>query len=85
VEETAMRIEILGTGCARCNRLEAVARATADRLRIPYEIVHVRDIDAIVQRGVMTTPALVIDGRVVAAGRVPTAAELASWLAGAAG
>ena len=76
-----MMIEVLGTGCAKCNRLEAVAKAAADKLGVPYEITHVRDINAIVQRGVMATPALAIDGRIVVSGRRPSEAELTSWLA----
>jgi small redox-active disulfide protein 2 len=75
-----MVIEVLGTGCAKCKKLEAIAKAAADRLGISYEIAHVRDINAIVQRGVMATPALVIDGRVVVSGRVPSEAELAALL-----
>jgi len=75
-----MKIEVLGTGCAKCNKLEAVTRAAADKLGVPYEIEHVRDINAIVRRGVMTPPALVIDGQVVVSGRVPSDAELTSWL-----
>lgn len=75
-----MLIEVLGTGCAKCNKLEAMAKAAADKLGVPYEITHVQDINAIVQRGVMTTPALAIDGRIVVTGRVPSAAELISWL-----
>jgi len=75
-----MTIEVLGTGCAKCNKLETMAKAAADRLGISYEIAHVRDIGAIVQRGVMATPALAIDGRVVVAGRIPSEAELVTWL-----
>jgi small redox-active disulfide protein 2 len=75
-----MMIEVLGTGCAKCNKLEAMARAAAEKLALPYEITHVRDVDVIVQRGVMTTPAIAIDGRVVVSGRIPSEAELASWL-----
>ena len=75
-----MMIEVLGTGCAKCNKLEAMARAAAEKLGVPYEITHVQDINAIVQRGVMTTPALAIDGQVVVSGRVPTESELTSWL-----
>jgi len=75
-----MMIEVLGTGCAKCNKLEAIAKAAADKLGVPYEITHVKDINAIVQRGVMTTPALAIDGRIVVTGRVPSEAELTSWL-----
>ena len=75
-----MMIEVLGTGCAKCNKLEAMAKAAADKLGLPYEFTHVKDINAIVQRGVMTTPALAIDGRIVVTGRVPSEAELTSWL-----
>ena len=75
-----MMIEVLGTGCAKCNKLEAMAKAAADKLGVPYELTHVKDINAIVQRGVMTTPALAIDGRIVVSGRVPSEAELTSWL-----
>ena len=75
-----MLIEVLGTGCAKCNKLEAMAKVAADKLGVPYEITHVKDINAIVQRGVMTTPALAIDGRIVVTGRVPSEAELTSWL-----
>jgi small redox-active disulfide protein 2 len=75
-----MMIEVLGTGCAKCDRLESMARSVADRLGVAYEIAHVRDIGQIVQRGVMTTPALAIDGRVVVVGRLPSEKELTSWL-----
>jgi small redox-active disulfide protein 2 len=75
-----MMIEVFGTGCAKCSKLEAMAKAAADKLGVPYEITHVKDINAIVQRGVMTTPALAIDGRIVVTGRVPSEAELTSWL-----
>ena len=75
-----MMIEVLGTGCAKCNKLETMARTAADKLGLPYEITHVRDINAIVQRGVMIPPALAIDGRIVVSGRLPSEAELTSWL-----
>lgn len=75
-----MMIEVLGTGCAKCNRLETMAREAADKLGVPYAITHIRDINTIVQRGVMITPALAIDGRVVVSGRLPSEAELTAWL-----
>jgi len=75
-----MKIEVLGAGCAKCNKLESIVKAAADKLGVPYEITHVRDINAIVQRGVMATPALAIDGRIVVTGRIPSPTELASWL-----
>jgi len=75
-----MMIEVLGTGCAKCNKLEAMVRSVADKLGVSYEIMHVCDINAIVQYGVMTPPALAIDGRIVVTGRLPSEAELTSWL-----
>ena len=75
-----MMIEVLGTGCAKCDKLEAMAKSAADKLGVPYEITHVQDINAIIQRGVMSPPALVIDGRIIVSGRIPTEAELTSWL-----
>lgn len=75
-----MMIEVLGTGCAKCNKLEAMAKSVAERLGVPYEVTHVRDINVIVQRGVMITPALAVDGRIVVSGRLPSEAELTSWL-----
>jgi small redox-active disulfide protein 2 len=75
-----MMIEVLGTGCAKCNKLEAMTKSVAEKLGVPCEIIHVRDINAIVQRGVMVTPALAIDGKLVVSGRVPSETELESWL-----
>jgi len=75
-----MTIEVLGTGCAKCDKLEDMTRTVAERLGVSCEIKHIQDIDAIVQRGVMAPPALVIDGRVVVSGRMPSEAELTSWL-----
>lgn len=79
-----MRIEILGTGCTKCNLLERTTRAAADRLGLHYELEHVKDIREFAKRGVMFTPALVVDGKVVVAGRVPPAAELERLLGAAA-
>lgn len=71
-----MKIEVLGTGCAKCNKLEEMARTAAGKLGVAYEIVHIRDINEFVARGIMMTPALAIDGKVVLSGRVPGEAEL---------
>ena len=60
-----MLIEVLGTGCPKCNKLEEMAKQAADRLGVSYRIEHVHDIMAMVERGVMAPPALVIDGNVV--------------------
>lgn len=71
-----MKIEILGTGCAKCNMLEAATKSAADSIGLDYKIEHIKEIGEIIQRGVMMTPALAIDGQVKASGRVPSSDEL---------
>ena len=75
-----MKIEILGTGCPKCNLMEATAKAAADKLGLKYEIDHVKDINEFMRRGVMMTPALAVNGKVVVAGKVPREAEIATIL-----
>lgn len=65
------KIQILGTGCAKCQRLAAVANDAATQLGLTFEMEKVTDIDRIMSFGVMFTPALVVDGEVKVAGRVP--------------
>lgn len=75
-----MKIEILGTGCAKCKQLEKdVYNATAE-LDIAADISKVEDIKKIMTYKVMSTPALVIDGQVKIAGRLPRKEELCSFL-----
>jgi small redox-active disulfide protein 2 len=73
-------IEVLGSGCPNCRRLEANAREAVATVGVEAEVSHVTDPREIVARGVMGTPGLVIDGRVVSTGRVPGASEIARWL-----
>ncbi|MDX2200051.1 MAG: thioredoxin family protein [Phycisphaerae bacterium] len=75
-----MKIEILGTGCAKCNLLEQTARSAADKLGLTYQLEHVKDIKEFANRGVMFTPALVVDGKVVVAGKAPQEAEIVRML-----
>lgn len=63
-------VKVLGSGCAKCNQLEAAAKAALAELGMDSTIDHVTDFARIAQYGVMTTPALVVDGKVVSAGRV---------------
>jgi small redox-active disulfide protein 2 len=79
-----MKIEVLGTGCARCNALEAGVKLAADKLGLDYELVHVKEIAKFASYGVMVTPALVVDGEVKVSGRLPNEAELAKILTTAA-
>ncbi len=71
-----MRIEVFGTGCAKCNMLETNVRRVLAELGVEAEVVKVTSIDEMVERGLMSTPALAIDGEVVVAGRVPSPTEL---------
>ena len=63
-------VKILGSGCAKCNELEANTKAALEQLGMDTEIDHVTDFTQIASYGVMTTPALVVDGKVVSYGRV---------------
>jgi len=74
------KIEVLGTGCAKCKRLFANVEQAVKELKIAIEVVKVEDLDAIVESGVMLTPALLINGEVVAEGRVPDVNEIKSLL-----
>jgi small redox-active disulfide protein 2 len=79
-----MKIEILGTGCAKCNQLETNARAAAQRIGAPFELTHVRDIREFARRGVIFTPALAVDGKVIVAGRAASDSEIERMLRAAA-
>lgn len=63
-------VKILGTGCAKCNELEAATREALTELGMDANIDHITDFTQIAAYGVMTTPALVVDGKVVAFGKV---------------
>ena len=78
------KLQILGTGCAKCQKLTAETKAAADALGIQYTLEKVTDIQEIMNFRVMMTPALVVDGVVKVAGRIPSAAEITTWLATAA-
>jgi len=69
-------IEVLGTGCPKCEKLESLTRQAAHELNLECEVLKVKDIQTIIQRGVMMTPALVVDGVVKVTGRVPSLDEI---------
>jgi small redox-active disulfide protein 2 len=74
------RIEVLGTGCAKCGRLFANAEQAVKDLKITAEIIKVDDIAEIVGRGVMLPPALFINGEKRAEGRIPDVNEIKNML-----
>lgn len=75
-----MELKILGTGCTKCKKLEEVTKTAADELGIKYTIEKVTDIEKIMSFSVMSTPALVVNGEVKVAGRVPTVEDIKKML-----
>jgi len=73
-------LQILGTGCPKCNQLAAATEAAATMLGVEFQLEKVTDLKRIMSFGVMTTPALVVDGVVKCAGRVPRVEELKTLL-----
>jgi small redox-active disulfide protein 2 len=76
----AIQIKVLGPGCPSCDKLEQDLMAVMAELNLPADLDHVRDVKEIACYGVMGNPALVINGKVVAAGRVPSKNQLKEWL-----
>jgi len=77
----ALSVKVLGSGCSKCNLLEKYACETLDELGKPYHLEHVQDYVEIAKYGVMQTPALVVNEKVLVSGRVPTRSELKEMLA----
>ena len=75
------KLQILGTGCAKCQQLTRYAEQAAQALGIDYEIEKVTEIDQIMSFGVMMTPALAIDGTVKVVGKVPSVEQLKQIIA----
>lgn len=74
-------IQILGSGCAKCAELAANAEKAVAELGLDARVEKVTDLEAIMTSGVMLTPALLVDGRVMASGKVPTVDEIKALLA----
>jgi small redox-active disulfide protein 2 len=75
-----MRLEVFGTGCVKCKRLEKNVNEALAKAGIKAEVIKIEDIDAITDRGIMVTPALAIDGEVKLMGKVPSVDELIGML-----
>lgn len=75
-----MKIQVLGSGCPKCKQLEANVKNALEETGKKAEIEKVTDINKIIEAGVMATPALSIDGKVVCSGRIPTTEEIKKWL-----
>ena len=73
-------IQILGTGCAKCNKLAEATKTAADELGLDYQMEKITDMLRFADFGVMVTPAMAVDGQVKVAGKVPSVVELKTLL-----
>lgn len=75
-----LTVKILGSGCANCKKLEAVAREAASRANVPAEFIKVTEMKEILAYDLLSTPGLVVNEKLVSSGRIPTVAEVQKWL-----
>jgi small redox-active disulfide protein 2 len=75
-----LTVKILGSGCANCRKLEAVAREAATAAQVEAEFVKVTDMQQIMTYDLLSTPGLVVNEKLVCSGRIPTLAEVQKWL-----
>lgn len=78
-----LSIKVLGSGCPNCKKVEAIAKQAAEGLGIEAAFIKVTDTNDIMSYNILSTPGLVIDEKVVCSGRIPTPAEVTTWLADA--
>ena len=78
-----LTIKVLGSGCANCKRLEQVAHKVVSDMGLEAEVIKVTKYPEIMTYNIMSTPGLVINEKVVSTGRIPTPAEVTTWLADA--
>ena len=75
-----MEIKILGSGCAKCKKLEELAREAVNELGVQANVTHVTDMNAIMAYPILSTPGLVINEQLKTSGRLPRKEEIVSWL-----
>lgn len=75
-----MKIKVLGPGCARCDQLEQITKEVLKELSVDASLEHVKDVKEIMEYPILTTPGLVIDEKLVCSGRVPTKAEVTTFI-----
>lgn len=75
-----LNIKILGSGCANCKRLEQIVRKVSENNALEAEIEKVTDFQEITKYPILSTPGLVVDGKVLSSGRIPSEAEITKWL-----
>jgi len=75
-----LTIKILGSGCANCKRVEQIARKIVTEMALEAEVIKVTDYNDIASYNILSTPGLVINEKVVCSGRIPTPAEVTTWV-----
>ena len=75
-----MKIEVLGTGCAKCQMAEAMCKEAVKVLGLEAEVTKISSIKEIARYGVFATPAVVVDGQVKCVGKIPSVEEIKKWL-----
>jgi small redox-active disulfide protein 2 len=80
-KEMKMEVKVLGSGCAKCRATVALIEQVAQAKGVAIDLAKVEDIKDIMRYGVLSTPGVVIDGKVVHAGGIPARAKVESWLA----
>ncbi len=78
-----LTIKVLGSGCANCKRVEQIARKVIANMGLEAQVIDVTEYPAIMKYNIMATPGLVINEKVVCAGRIPNEAEVTTWFANA--
>jgi len=80
MREIMLNIKILGSGCAKCKRLEQVTRKAVDQQGLAAEFEMVTSMEEIMKWPILSTPGLVIQNELVSSGKIPTEAEVAQWI-----
>jgi len=75
-----LNVKILGSGCANCKKLEAIARKVIAGMGVEAEVIKVTDYNDIMKYPILSTPGLVVNEKLVSAGRIPSEKEITAWL-----
>lgn len=73
------KIEILGAGCLKCQKTSQLIAKEVKKAEVEAEVVKVQELDEIINRGVMMTPAVIVDGELKSEGKIPSSKEIQSW------